>query len=97
MVGVNVADNSLVGIGVTTHSETPGVGSRAQTDEAFVAQFRGLPFEGEFKVKPDGGQVDALSGATITSRAVASAVTDAAGIYDRLKSQLAEQLKSFPK
>jgi electron transport complex protein RnfG len=56
-----------------------------------------MPFEGEFKVKPDGGQVDALSGATITSRAVANAVTDAVGIYDRVKSQLAEQLKSFPK
>ena len=97
MVGVNVADNSLVGIGVTTHSETPGVGSRAQTDAAFVAQFNGVPFEGEFKVKPDGGQVDALSGATITSRAVANAVTDAVDIYDRLKSQLTEQLKSFPK
>ncbi len=97
MVGVNVVDNTMVGIGVTTHAETPGVGSRAQTDEAFVAQFNGVPFEGEFKVKPDGGQVDALSGATITSRAVANAVTDAVGIYDRMKSQLAEQLKSFPK
>ena len=97
MVGVNVAEKTLVGIGVTTHAETPGVGARAQTDAAFVAQFNGQPFEGEFKVKPDGGQVDALSGATITSRAVANAVTDAVGIYDRLESQLAEQLKSFPK
>ncbi|KPJ77392.1 MAG: electron transporter RnfG [Deltaproteobacteria bacterium SG8_13] len=97
MVGVNVADNSLVGIGVTTHSETPGVGSRAQSDPAFAAQFKGMPFEGEFTVKPDGGQVDALSGATITSRAVAGAVTDAVKIYGRLKSQLADQLKSFPK
>ena len=97
MVGVNIVDDTLVGVGVTTHAETPGVGARAKTDPAFAAQFKGMPFEGEFKVKPDGGQVDALSGATITSRAVSSAVTDAVEIYGRLKSQLADQLKTFAK
>ena len=97
MVGVNVVDNSLIGVGVTTHAETPGVGARAKTDPAFAAQFEGMPFEGEFKVKTDGGQVDALSGATITSRAVTNAVTDAVEIYGRLKTELADQLKSFPK
>ena len=97
MVGVNISDDSLVGVGVTTHSETPGVGSRAKTDPAFAAQFKGMPLKGEFKVKPDGGQVDALSGATITSRGVSSAVSDAAAIYERLKPQLADQLKTFSK
>ncbi len=97
MVGVNIVDETLVGVGVTTHAETPGVGARAKTDPAFAAQFKGMPFKGEFKVKPDGGQVDALSGATITSRAVSSAVTDAAELYGRLKTQLADQLKTFAK
>lgn len=97
MVGVDIVDDTLLGVGVTTHAETPGVGARAKTDPAFAAQFKGMPFEGEFKVMSDGGQVDALSGATITSRAVSSALTDAVDIYERMKPQLAEQLQSFPK
>jgi len=95
MVGVNLTDDQIVGVGVTTHSETPGVGSRAKDEPELAVQFKGLPLEGEFKVKPDGGQVDALSGATITSRAVATGVSEAVEIYKRLKSQLAEKAKEY--
>jgi electron transport complex protein RnfG len=97
MVGVNLTDDKIVGVGVTTHSETPGVGSRAKTEPAFAAQFKGLPLEDEFKVKTDGGQVDVLSGATLTSRGVSGAVTEAVKIYERLKPQLAEKVKEFSK
>ncbi len=95
MLGVNVADDKIIGIGVTTHSETPGIGSRAQTDPRFAAQFKGLPLAGDFKVKSEGGQVDAISGATVTSKGVAGAVTDAVKTYTNLKPQLAEKLKGF--
>lgn len=95
MVGVNVKEDTIVGVGVTTHSETPGVGSRAKTEPEFTAQFQGLALKEEFKVKADGGQVDALSGATVTSRGVSAALTDAAGIYERVKPQLMEKLKTF--
>jgi electron transport complex protein RnfG len=95
MVGVNLADDKIVGIAVTTHSETPGVGAKAQTDPAFAKQFKGMVLKDEFKVKPDGGKVDALSGATVTSRGVAVAVSDAAKIYDKLKPQLAEKTKAI--
>ncbi len=97
MVGVNPNTDKIVGVGVTTSSETPGVGSRAKTDPAFVAQFTGKPMIETFKVKADGGNVDALSGATVTSRGVASGLTDAASIYKRLKPQLVEKLKEFSK
>ena len=95
MVGVNIADDKIIGIGVTTHSETPGVGSKAQTDPAFAKQFKGMVLKDEFKVKPDGGKVDALSGATVTSRGVAVAVTEAAKIYGKLKPQLAEKTRAI--
>lgn len=95
MVGVNIADGKIIGIGVTTHSETPGVGSKVQTDLAFAKQFKGMALKDEFKVKPDGGKVDALSGATVTSRGVVVAVTEAAKIYDKLKPQLAEKTKAI--
>jgi electron transport complex protein RnfG len=97
MVGVNLDNDKIIGVGVTTHSETPGVGSRAKTEPGFVAQFNGLPLIETFKVKPDGGQVDAISGATVTSRGVAAGLTDAGLIYKRLKPQLADKLKDFSK
>jgi electron transport complex protein RnfG len=97
MVGVNLTDDKIVGVGVTTHSETPGVGSRAKTEPTFAAQFKDLPLAGEFKVKTDGGQVDALSGATLTSRGVATGVSEAVEIYKRLKSQLADKAKEYAK
>ena len=45
----------------------------------------------------DGGQIDAISGATVTSRGVSLAVTEAAKVYEALKPQIAEQLKGFTK
>jgi len=97
MVAVNLDDDKIIGIGVTTHSETPGVGSRAKTDPAFAAQFKGLPVKDTFKVKTDGGQVDAVSGATVTSRGVSIAVTEAGKIYTKLRPQIVEKLKGFTK
>jgi len=97
MVGVNPSTDKIVGVGVTTHSETPGVGSRAKTDPDFVAQFTGKPMIETFKVKADGGNVDALSGATVTSRGVSSGLTDAGSIYKRLKPKITEKLKEFSK
>jgi len=97
MVGVNLENDKIVGVGVTTHSETPGVGSRAKTDPSFVAQFPGMSIEETFKVKADGGQVDALSGATVTSRGVSAALTEAGKVYEKLKPQIADKAKTFAK
>ena len=95
MVGVNLNTDKILGVGVTTMSETPGVGSRAKTDPDFVAQFKGRSLEQTFKVKADGGQVDALSGATVTSRGVSAGLTEAGLIYKRLKPELEKKLKNF--
>lgn len=95
MVGVNVKDDKIHGAGVTTHSETPGVGSRAKSEPSFAAQFKGMPVVDTFKVKTDGGQVDAVSGATQTSRGVSVALTDAGNLYKRLKPQITEKMKGF--
>ena len=97
MVGVNIETDELLGMGVTTHAETPGLGSRAKDDPSFRAQFKGLSITEPFKVKPDGGQIDAVSGATITSRGVCQGVTDSSGFYSRLKPQIIEQAKAFAK
>ncbi len=97
MVGINVDDGKLLGAGVTTHAETPGMGAKAKEDPSFVSQFKGVPIQESYKVTNDGGKIDAISGATITSRAVAAGVTDVAGIYNRLKPQISEKIKEFNK
>ena len=95
MVGIDVKDNVLLGVGVTTHAETPGMGAKAKSDPNFAVQFKGLPLEKPVKVTSDGGTINAISGATITSRAVSSAATDADKIYQKLKSQIADKLKGI--
>ena len=97
MIGVDLDNDKIIGVGVTTHSETPGLGSRAKTDPSFTAQFKEQPLEGTFQVTTDGGKVDALSGATLTSRGVSNALTDAAKLYATLKPKISEELKKFPK
>ena len=78
MVGVS-KDGSVLGISIIDHAETAGLGAvaAAQTSagEAFRGQFAGMT--GTLAVSKDGGQVDAITGATITSRAVTAGVNAA--------------------
>jgi electron transport complex protein RnfG len=97
MVGVDIETDKMVGMGVTTHSETPGLGSRAKDDPKFRAQFKGKSINDPFKVKTDGGQVDAVSGATITSKGVCAGLVATSELYNRLKPQIVEQAKAFAK
>jgi len=73
------------------------MGAKAETDPSFVAQFKDLALEEPFKVTQDGGTINAISGATLTSRAVSLAATEAGGIYRKLKPQIEEKLKAFKK
>lgn len=97
MIGVDLETDQVIGVGITTHAETPGMGARAKTDPAFTDQFKGKPLMEGFKVKSDGGQVDALSGATVTSRGVAEGVSQAGTLYKELKPQILEGLKTVKK
>lgn len=96
MVAVDVTQDQIYGVEVTTHSETAGLGSRAKDDPAFAAQFKGQPLGKPVQVSGDGGSINALSGATITSRAVCAAASEATQIYQRLKPQIEDKLKSLP-
>jgi len=95
MVGINVETGKIIGAAVTTHSETPGLGAKAKTDPAFVSQFKDRTLEAGFKVTNDGGKLNAISGATITSRAVCNAATNIGKIYTELKPEIAEKVKGF--
>ena len=85
MVGFNVANDSLAGIGITTLKETPGLGMRV-SEPAFYEQFSGK--KTPVSLAANGGNIDAVSGATISSQGVTEAVNLAAGVYSRLKAEL---------
>ncbi len=97
MVAVNLDTDQVIGIGITTHSETPGLGARAKTDETFRGSFKGLSINEPFKVKTDGGKIDAVSGATITSKGVCAGITASSEFYKKLKPQIIEKAAAFAK
>jgi len=73
MMGV-FPDGKLGGIEILSHAETPGLGSLI-VNESWKGLFRGRSLEDtNFKVKKDGGDIDQLTGATISPRAVSGAV-----------------------
>lgn len=72
MVGVNT-DGTCSGVSIISHSETSGLGANA-TKEDFRSQFVG---KSNVAVTKDGGEIAALTGATITSRAVCNGVNAA--------------------
>ncbi len=94
MVSFDVGKNKLHAIDVTTLMDTPGLGMRAKTDPKFAAQFRGLPLTSKIKVTTDGGVINALSGATITSRGVCAAATHAVQIYEKLKPRIIKKMNA---
>ena len=78
MVGIDF-DGNVLGISVIDHSETAGLGAVAaattSAGEAFRGQFVGM--SGSVSVTKDGGAVEAITGATITSRAICVGVNAA--------------------
>jgi electron transport complex protein RnfG len=72
-VGID-QDNKVTGVTIISMSETSGLGSNASSPD-FLSQFVGGT--GKFAVSKDGGEIDALTGATVTSRAVTRGVNSA--------------------
>ena len=67
-------DGTIINISVLTHKETPGLGTK-MSETVFKDQFKGKdPSDFALKVKKDGGSVDAITAATISSRAFCDAV-----------------------
>ena len=81
MVGI-LPDGTVYNTSVLSHSETPGLGAKCATDEKFISQWKG--FNGNLAVRKDGGDVDAITASTITSRAYTVAVAQAVNFVKSL-------------
>ena len=88
-VGIDTS-GTIKGVKIGKNSETPGLGSKAQDDE-FLSQFEGVnPDKALAVVKIQGSepeQIDAISGATITSTAVTNGVQSALEAYEKLMQE----------
>ena len=86
MVGM-LANGNINKVSILSQAETPGLGANMVNDK-FKNQFDGKdPKTFILKVKKDGGDVDAITAATISSRAVAEAVKRAADGFEANKDQ----------
>ena len=86
MTGIGV-DGKIHDIQVIKDDETPGLGKKVR-DKAFLSPFLGKAATEKFTVRPDETsltRIDAVSGATISSRAVADAVNKACAAYLAIK------------
>ena len=69
---------------VLSQAETPGLGAKC-TESAFAEQFKGFdPSQKKLAVKKDGGDVDAITASTITSRAYADGLATAAKVFQTI-------------
>ena len=80
-VGFN-ADGLVWNVKVLSHAETPGLGAKC-TEPAFSKQFHELDPSDEknLKVKKDGGNLNAITASTITSRAYAEGIAQAVEVF----------------
>lgn len=83
-------DGSIHRVSVLAHKETPGLGTK-MSDPQFSDQFLGKnPADFVLKVKKDGGQVDAITAATISSRAYCDALQRAFDAFHAVRDTLSD-------
>jgi len=81
MVGVDAA-GSVSGVRILKHAETPGLGANYASAEVLDSFYKGRALEGvDWRVKKDGGDIDAVTGATVTGRALVEAVGNGMRTY----------------
>lgn len=87
IVGIDLMQQ-ITGVRILSHSETPGFGANCENPD-WLAQFEGK--SGTLAVTKDKGEIDSISGSTITSRAVTSAInkalTEVSAIEGRMNAQ----------
>ena len=85
IVGFTI-NGRIINYEVLSSKETPGLGTKVAESE-FKDQFQGLsPKSESFKTNKDGGEIDAVTAATISSRAVIDAINRAYNAYDKLST-----------
>ena len=92
ILGVHV-NGHISGVYILKHAETPGLGAKIE-QATFRGVFKGKSWtnskrvRGDLAVKKDGGDIDAITGATISSRGVTAAVSRGLKLFEAHKQAL---------
>ena len=87
MTGIS-GEGAITGVVILSHEETPGLGANAEKAEFLDQYLQSAPEGGLSVIKyqtPGEGQIEAITGATITSTAVTNAVNQAIEQYYQVK------------
>lgn len=92
LIGI-AADGTVTGVRVTSHSETPGLGDAIEIEKSdWILGFEGTSLSSppldDWAVSQDNGLFDAITGATVTPRAVVDGVKNALLYFQRHKDEL---------
>ncbi|SIN77845.1 electron transport complex subunit RsxG [Salinivibrio sp. ES.052] len=96
LIGMDATSHQVLGVRVLEHNETPGLGDKVSLRVSnWIRSFSGKTVTSEedkrWAVKKDGGQFDQFTGATITPRAVVTAVKKAAWFVSQQQAALINQ------
>ena len=93
MIGINLEKSSLIGMEIVRHSETPGVGSQIEK-ESFRKQWNGMPVKESYALRGSGGEIDAISGATYSSKAVLDGTNRILGLLQEHKDEIIKRIQT---
>ena len=97
IIGVNIDDNSIAGVRVVSHQETPGLGDKIELRKSpWILSFNGLSLENtqakDWTVKKNGGKFDGFTGATITPRSVTHSIARTLNYHQLFIDQLLKKI-----
>ncbi len=92
LVGI-AADGRVLGVLITAHQETPGIGAAIATEPptwltGFVGRSLHDPPEARWALRTDGGDFDAIAGATVSSRATLDGIRTAVQYFDTHRDEI---------
>ena len=87
MTAVDFESGRVYGVRVTQHKETPGIGTRAM-EPSYLNKYTEIETKNEIKLKKNGGQIDAVSGASRSSAAIADGVDRAVSFMMENKNNI---------
>mgnify|MGYP006292840985 CR=1 FL=1 len=89
LTAFDVRERRILGVKTLSQKETKGLGARVADDsEPFIQQFQGMSYADGVRLSSAGGQVDAISGATISSTGFSAAVDKAARLLEERADEI---------
>jgi electron transport complex protein RnfG len=85
MVGINLEKDDVTGVSIVAHSETPGLGARI-VEPQFTNSFKNKSLKKE--LTPD--DINALSGATFSTKGTVAAVNQARGLLEKYRDKMVQ-------